>query len=298
MNTLAGFQFGTLQSTRCASAIVGTSSSVALTIWRWPNEVSSAQAISSTGPAGVATKTPWTYAGCAEKTKEKRQKIKGKIKVPSTSCLFLLLTLLTSDLTFLFYLSTFIFVLLPHHPEAQARRERRQDRGRLLVGRAGRAADRFGRVAVGDVEEVEEAAQLQRARELEGLLHPGIKHPDVVFAIAVRRLDVDRRAGASHDQARTRRRAVDRRGPRVVDARLMPEDRRQADAVRRVVAARGLEVPGRAIVDARLVRGLREIVREVVQPRVGAADRRRPLVAVALVRRHLDRLVALELVEV
>src|SRR3954466_1823455 len=55
--------------------------------------------------------------------------------------------------------------ILEEHPETDAHRRGRKDCRRLLVARARRAANRFRRVAVGQVEAVDEESGLQAAAD-------------------------------------------------------------------------------------------------------------------------------------
>src|SRR5688572_24937863 len=120
--------------------------------------------------------------------------------------------------------------VLPHEAETQARGDRREDRRRLLVAGAGVTADRLRRVTVGDVEQINEQARADTVGEVHGLLTADIEDPDVVFAVRVRRLEVDGRARGG-DAGRERQGGL----PRVVHARLVPQHRRDADAPRRIV---------------------------------------------------------------
>src|SRR5207249_11574642 len=99
---------------------------------------------------------------------------------------------------------------------------------------------------------------------------------------------------ARHRQAGSCRRD-DAAGSGEVQARLMPQDGRKADAVGRVVSGRRFELPRGATLGARLVRRVWIVVGEVIEPSVAAAKRGGEVAAGALVRRSLYRLVAPEL---
>ena len=71
-------------------------------------------------------------------------------------------------------------------------------------------------MAVGDVEQVEHPAQPHALTEADVLLEPHVRHPDVVFAVRVRRFDEERRAGDKQT-----RRGRDRPGAREVAARCL-----------------------------------------------------------------------------
>src|SRR5690349_11561167 len=78
----------------------------------------------------------------------------------------------------------------------------------------------------------------------------------------------------------------------------MTEYRRETDTALGIVRGRGLEVPDRAVFNARVVRIALRAVREVLQPRVAETELAGPLISVAFVRRHFEGLVARELIDV
>src|SRR5262245_18354673 len=85
-------------------------------------------------------------------------------------------------------LTSFARRSLPDDPEAHPRGKRRQDQVRPLIHRAGCAVDGLGRVAVGDVERIEEHTRSKAPTQGHRLLGSDVEYDDVVFAIGVHRL--------------------------------------------------------------------------------------------------------------
>ena len=83
-------------------------------------------------------------------------------------------------------------VLLPAHTSADPRGARGEDGGRTKERRA--CGDRacLNGIAVGDVEQVKEAAEAHTAKQVETAVDTHVEHGDVVVATRAQRLGVDR----------------------------------------------------------------------------------------------------------